>query len=182
MNKKLPEFKDIPPPPPIRRSLIGVKRLNFRAWDRAFNKMHYKLNLYSFHGNGEMDRAQLSDENSSKDIGNQVMVMSSIGQQDKHGKDIYELDILRIQGDGYLDGDDAGYFIVTWVKELALYYPMSPEEYFFYQKNGHIGSDVLQFLPFDEAENCEVCGNLFETPHKIDYGINLVSSKDLVGE
>lgn len=77
------------------------RSLKFRAWDKGHNKMSYKVNLYSMNRSGEIDKAQIDNQNYMKAIGFQCEVMQFIGLEDLQGKEIYEDDIVS-QFDGVI--------------------------------------------------------------------------------
>jgi uncharacterized phage protein (TIGR01671 family) len=119
--------------------------IKFRAWQRAHNKMHYNVNLYSM-GRGEMIKAQLDNKSFMDSIGLSCEIMQFTDLLDKNGKEIYEDDIVQLGSE----------------RLRRVYF-----------KFGAFGYDGIPgFLSFAEHPNAlidiEVIGNIWENPDLIE--------------
>ena len=76
--------------------LTAMKRtFKFRVWEKAFKKMHEKVNLYSLNKTGIIDHVQVSDKQAMLSIGLHVELMEFTGREDVEGKEIFEGDIIK---------------------------------------------------------------------------------------
>jgi hypothetical protein len=117
--------------------------LKFRAWD-PINKRMYKAPCIIFESNGTFEAYDDAREWEDGICRNSIL-MQFTGLQDKHGRDIYEGDILKIPS-----------FVQTYPKQEQHY---AYHAVTFSQGKFHaLATDGWGF------SGCEVVGNIYEVP------------------
>jgi len=111
--------------------------MKFRVWDKITKRMYYKVKI-DWNGiwfyRGDEERSERNYEGYSPWGSKYTKLMVSWGLKDKHNKDIYEADIIKIT----TGEDEYEYYVVMDGKCPIL---------------GLLGS-----------ENIEVIGNIYENP------------------
>lgn len=112
-----------------------MREIKFRAWDKPGKHMYFSFPIVS---HGEWNIFYLSDLVDKFESGNYIL-MQYTGLRDRHGKEIYEGDIVR---------SSAEIVLVEWRGE------MWTEEGF-----------ITGFSELFEGANCyEIIGNVYENP------------------
>ena len=140
--------------------------LKFRAWDKETKTMNGMAEIYR-NRNQEIE-LRPRDEN--------IILMQSTGLVDKHGKEIFEGDILKFNDEwneycheGYVDGSVEGVNYVEVVKGEACFefgktrYPES--SLFIYMEDEHLSfAELVKNKDF----GFEIIGNVYETPELLE--------------
>ena len=125
-----------------------MKELKFRAWDTKYKGWctHFVIDNY---GNAHSIFGTISSiEDNQRYWKEHVVIMQFTGLYDRHGKEIYDGDIVKFSG--YYFGD-------TYEKESveAVYWNHKEKSY----------SYNFQNIGFQEGPTwCEVIGNIFDNP------------------
>ncbi len=138
----------------------------YRAWDKETKTMNGMAEIYR-NRNQEIE-LRPRDEN--------IILMQSTGLVDKHGKEIFEGDILKFNDEwneycheGYVDGSVEGVNYVEVVKGEACFefgktrYPES--SLFIYMEDEHLSfAELVKNKDF----GFEIIGNVYETPELLE--------------
>lgn len=141
-------------------------RFKFRAWNNASKQMFLSE---------EFTEALMSAWNCGSAAGETIENqydhlewMQWTGKVDESGRDIYEGDIFRITLEDD-EGDEVIYYIVTWLKEWAMFATLDAGEYVNYMDNGIKALDRVDYWTFtiEDVSEYSIIGNIKEHPHKI---------------
>ena len=139
-------------------------RFKFRIWHKKRKKMYDVLHLHTatWTNGGEWVTAKGFNIITQQDIHIQIenkdgILMQCTGLKDKHGKLIYEGDIVKVQCNRE---DKCGLFYKTGIIAYELN-----------EKNGHGHADSSFYLKLNNGmcalfskEKCEVIGNIYDNP------------------
>lgn len=131
-----------------------MRELKFRAWDKENQDMVYHPTLYFDQKTGKLDTVQHDEWRGDSepedwtpavdgiaDAG-EIVLMQFTGLTDRHGKEIWEGDILLT--------DEADWkAIVTWASESGMFY---------------LTDNTGGFSSFCNWNKCKVLGNIYENP------------------
>jgi len=124
------------------------REIKFRAWDKENNKMHYDVQDISgmntvadFASFERILNSPMENEYGWIDEFKRFQVMQHIGIEDKNKKEIYERDIVKIDGQQEL-------FAVVWVCDTARF--------------GLQSKTQLLYFEFGLGSKIEVIGNIYE--------------------
>lgn len=128
-----------------------MRELKFRAWHKIFkNYAHIKRIWLDGDGDGHDEIFAVSDAERTYS-GHEVVLEQYTGLKDKHGKEIYEGDIVRI--------DSMDEIRVGYVELVADQYCIVCGE----DEEGN--KIVAEFYYYSKPEeNCKVIGNIHENP------------------
>lgn len=124
------------------------REIKFRAWDKENNKMHYDVQDISgmntvadFASFERILNSPMENEYGWIDESKRFRVMQHIGIEDKNKKEIYERDIVKIDGQQEL-------FTVVWVCDTARF--------------GLQSKTQLLYFEFGLGSKIEIIGNIYE--------------------
>lgn len=144
-----------------------MRDIKFRAWDRKYKKMHYKVCIgntdenddnYTAHSvylhPGDTDyRIDPPGRWMNFDEHSDYVIMQYIGLKDKNGKEIYKSDVVL------WDGRKA---VIEWLPRMAGYYAM-------WKGEGVHFHDMQEILPSHGGlRHIEVIGNIHENPELLN--------------
>ena len=147
--------------------------IKFRAWNKDDNKMHcvgtlefFKLSEFGVIKQAPV-RVNQCNESWHK---NSVVLMQYIGLKDLKGREIYEGDIYFSEEE--TDEDDIrDFYVITWIKEWAIFTSLYIQEYLDYLEEGvEVLDDSLRntfILDEGEFKNMHYAGNIYENPEKL---------------
>jgi uncharacterized phage protein (TIGR01671 family) len=129
-----------------------MREIKFRAWDKITNKMYYAIERGS-----EFDKQLPFKEYLLNPI---YIVMQYTGLKDKHGKEIFEGDIIK--------DDDWGFSPSPVIISVEF---VADEErmmcgFYMKEKEGYFNSTVAGW----QKEKIEVIGNIYENPELLKEG------------
>jgi len=124
------------------------RELKFRAWDTSINKFIEKEYLMTYSNGIEMTVSGVSAN--GEDDNEDSIIMQCTSLKDKHGKDIYEGDILEYKCGGK-----------TWIREVIFQFGAF---------GTRVGDDNIShfFNVLTESET-EIIGNIYENPNKLKF-------------
>lgn len=93
-------------------------------------------------------------------------VMQFTGLHDKHGKEVYESDIFRVEEDN--PEDMIYYLVIVWVQEWCMFCTLTANEYHAYQTEGIKALDEPMFWTYTLEDTNDrrffLCGNIHSNP------------------
>lgn len=151
----------------------------FRAWDKARNKMNYKVMVGNCNTDDENWTCPIIWIEEKKDwlhFDDYECIMQSTGLFDKNGKEIFEGDVLKFNDEwdeycheGYVDGSVEGINFVEVVRGEACFefgktkYPES--SLFIRMEDEHLTfSELIKSRDFE----FEIISNIYENPELLE--------------
>jgi len=137
-----------------------MREIKFRAWSEKDERMYYDIEEISFDTEigivvGYSDRAENyfppSGYGPITSYVQNVILLQYTGLKDKNGEEIYEGDIIHILDPNAIS---QGWDIdVRWSDSYGQWYLLE---------------GTLDLALFEEADNCEVVGNIYENPNLLE--------------
>lgn len=132
-----------------------MRQIKFKFWNHIVGRMTLK----SF---------TLEELQKEPAVWTNIIPLQCTGLKDIKGNEVYELDVFREEIE-YDEGDELVYYIVTWIKECAMFMLLGYGEYINYKDNG---VDVLDFGFGNGMDNIKnhksgVIGNYYKLKQRL---------------
>lgn len=143
-------------------------KIKFRAFDTLSPKMYtgHSLSISSDGGLMFLD----CDGQWKEDINSRFVIMQYTGFKDAKDREVHEGDVYFSETE-YDEGDERAFYIVTWIKEWAMFALLSVSEYNEYLDTGieHLNDEGVPYnLEHDSFNRLHYKGDIYTNPELLN--------------